>query len=130
MSLRTIVYDRCVGHAGIAALVAARVYPDGLPEDVTYPAITYNRVSTNSADYRTHTTGPTPREVARIQINCYALTGNGAAALADQVRAAWDGWSDGCDVGYAFQANRIMTGEDALKAYRVIVDVMIEYGVT
>jgi len=129
MTLRTIVYDRCVGHAGIAALVVARVYPNRLPEDVTYPAITYSRVSTTTADYRTQDGGPAPREVARVQINCYALTGDGAAALADQVRAAWDGWSDDCDIGYAFQANRIMTREDTLKAYRVIVDIMVEYAI-
>ena len=130
MTLRTIVYDLCVGHAGIAALVAARVYPDRLPKTVVYPALVYKTpISADNSDYRTHDTGPTEREVVRVQFDCYALTGGGAAALADQVRAAWDGWSDGCDVGYAFQANRIATREDALKAYRTIVDVMMEYKV-
>ena len=130
MSLRTIVYDRCVGHAGIAALVAARVYPDRLIENIVYPALVYTvPISADNSEYRTHDKGPTEREVSRFQLDCYALTGDGAGALADQVRAAWDGWSDGCDVGYAFQANRIAIREDALKAYRVICDVMIEYAI-
>lgn len=128
MTLRTTIYARCTGHAGTAALVSTRVYPDRLPENVTYPALVYHRISADNTDYRDHG-GATDREVSRVQFDCYDGTGDGAAALADQVRAAWDGYRDGCVVGYAFQANRIMTREDAINAYRAIVDVMVEHSV-
>jgi len=129
MTLREIVYGRCVGHAGIAALVGTRVYPDRLPEKVTYPAISYVApVSEDGSLYRTHD-GAGGRKVSRVQFNCYAATGGGAAALADQVRLAWDGWNDGCAVGYSFEANRIMTRADAIDVYRVIVDAMVEHSV-
>lgn len=128
MTLRTTVYDRCVGHAGIAALISTRCYPDRLPEDVTYPALTYFRVSADNSLYRDHD-GATTREVSRVQFNCFAETGDGAAALADQVRLAWDGYSNACVVGYAWQVNRLMTREDAINAYRVIMDVMVEHAV-
>jgi len=129
MTLRTVVYDRCVGHAGIAALVGIRVYPDRLPEDVTYPAITYLApVSENGATYRTHD-GAGGRKESRVQFNSYAETGDGADALADQVRVAWDGYQDGCTVGRAFQVARRITREDSLNVYRGISDVMIEHSV-
>ena len=129
MTLRTTVYDRCIGHAGTAALISARCYPDRLPEDVTYPALVYFRVSADNAPFRSHDGGPTEFETSRVQFNCYDETGDGAAALADQVRLAWDGYTDGCTVSMAWQVNRIMTREDAVNAYRAIVDVMIEHGI-
>lgn len=127
MTLRTTVFDRCMDYAGLE-LISTRCYPDRLPENATYPALVYFRVSADNTPYRNHD-GATTREVSRVQFDCYDETGDGAAALADQVRAAWDGYSDECTVGYAFQANRIMTRADVLKVYRAIVDVMIEHSV-
>jgi hypothetical protein len=129
MTLRETVYSRCTTHAGIAALIDTRCYPDRLPENVTYPAISYIApVSQADGDYRVQGAPPS-RAVSRIQINCYDETGDGASALADQVRLAWSGYSDGCDVGYAFVANRISSREDAIDAYRMIVDVIVEHPV-
>jgi hypothetical protein len=126
MTLRETIYNRCTGHAGTAALIDVRCYPVVLPENVTLPAISYVLVSADSSEYQTHD-GATPREVSRVQFNCWAATGDAAAALGDQVRAAWDGYKDGCDVGYAWQANRLSTREPALEQYRDILDFMIEH---
>jgi hypothetical protein len=130
MTLRATIFTRCTtgGHAGLSALIGLRCYPDRLPENVTYPAVVYHLISADNSAYRTHD-GATTREVSRVQFDCYAETGDGAAAVGDQVRAAWDGYSDGCTIGYAWQANRIMTHEDGLKAWRAIVDIMIEHSV-
>ena len=130
MTLRETVYDRCTGHAGTAALIGTRCYPDRLPEDVIYPALVFFRVSANDSLTRDFDGGPTAREVSRVQFDCYGETGDGAAALADQIRQAWHGYSDGCTIGYAWQVNRIMTREDAINRYRAIVDVMIEHSTT
>lgn len=127
MPLRTTVYTRCIDHAGTAALISTRCYPDRLPEDVTYPALTYFRVSADNAPFRSHDGGPTAFETSRVQFNCYDETGDGAAALADQVRLAWDGYSDACVISIAWQTNRLMTREDAINVYRAIVDIMIEH---
>ena len=127
MGLRQIIYERCTTHAGTAALVGDRVYPERLPDDVTYPAIRFLApISNNSAQYRSHD-GAGGRTVSRAQLDGYAETGTEAEALADQLVAAWDGYSDGCDVGYAFKANRRQTRADALDVFRAIVDVMIEH---
>jgi len=100
-----------------------------LPENVTYPALRYTRISTINEQYRTTTPTPTKREEARVQFDCFAETGDAAEALADQVRAAWDGYQNSCTVGRAFQANRIEDYEDGLGVYRTIVDMIIEYAV-
>jgi len=129
MSLRTVVYARCTAHSGLSALIGKRCYPDVLPENVTYPALRYARISTTNEQYRISTPTPTTREEARVQFDCFAESGDAAAALADQVRLAWDGYQNGCTVGRAFQANRIETYEDGLGVYRTIVDMIIEYAV-
>lgn len=95
---------------------------------MTYPAVVYHLISADNSAYRTQD-GTTTREVSRVQFDCYASTGDGAAAVGDQVRAAWDGYSLDCTVGYAWQANRIMTREDGLNAWRAIIDIMIEHSV-
>lgn len=128
MTLRETVYSRCTGFAGISALIGTRCYPDRLPENVVYPAISYVApVSSVDTDYRAHDSTPVERTVSRVQFNCYDDTGDGAAALADQVQLAWSGYSNACVVGYAFVLNRISTHEDPIDAYRMIVDVSIEH---
>lgn len=128
MTLRITVFTRCTNHAGMEALIGTRCYPDRIPEAPTFPLVVYHRVSTDDTPYRDHD-APTDREVTRVQLDCYASTSDGAAALAAQARAAWDGYRSGTAVGYAFQANRIATREAALNAYRQIVDVMVEHAV-
>ena len=128
MTLRETIFDRCTGHAGTTALIASRCYPVVLPENVTLPALSYIRVSSVNEEYRDRD-GVTQREVSRVQFNCWAETGDGAAALGDQIRSAWDGYSDDCTVGYAFQANRLSTREPGLNQFREIVDVLIEHPV-
>lgn len=39
------LYSHLTGHAGLSALVATRVYPVKLPQNPTYPAVAYSRVS-------------------------------------------------------------------------------------
>lgn len=41
------LYSLLSGTAGITALVSTRIYPDALPETVTYPAIVFSRASTD-----------------------------------------------------------------------------------
>lgn len=131
MTLQEIVFARTTGHAGVAALIGTRCYPLRLKENVVYPAISYIApVSDDDSDYRTHdnVNSPVTRSVARVQFNCYDTTNDGAELLADQVVAAWSGYQAAdWSAGYAFKVNRIATREDALEAWRQIVDVMIEY---
>jgi hypothetical protein len=130
MGLRETVYTRCTTHAGIAALIGTRCYADRLPKDIVYPCLMHHTpVSANNETYRTHD-GAGSRSEDRVQFDCYGSTGDDATELAAQVRVAWDGYSvsDG-SIGYAFVANEIVNREDAINAYRVIMDVIIEHSI-
>ena len=128
-TLRSIVFDRNTGFAGLAALIGVRCFPKQIPEGNAYPQMTYNTVSRDDSQYRTHdnvNVQPT-RAVSRVQMNAYGTTGDSAAAVADQIVAAWGGFKDGCTVGRAFVANRFDTYETGINKYREVVDVMIEH---
>jgi hypothetical protein len=132
VTLRETVFARCTTHVGLSALIGMRCYPERLVENAVYPAVTFIApVSRVDDTYRTHSNvnSPVTRAVSRVQFNCFDDTGDGAEDVADQVIQAWSGFKDGCDVGYAFIANKIATREDELKAFRFIVDVLIEHAV-
>lgn len=71
-------------------LVANRVYPLVMPQNPTYPAIVYNRIS--SAAQNVLEGGSTIDQV-RIQVDTYATTYSAAKSLARLVRLAMEGAS-------------------------------------
>ncbi|MBI2758792.1 MAG: DUF3168 domain-containing protein [Chloroflexi bacterium] len=77
--------------AGTSA--GSRIYPQQLPQGVTLPAIRYQKISDPSDATMT---GPSALRHPRYQLDCYADGDNAylsAAALADQVITALDGYS-------------------------------------
>jgi len=129
MTLHSDIFDRCTtgGHAGLSALIGTRCY-DRVPEDFTLPLLRYRVVSANNA-YARDRGGATARAKYRAQFDCYAATALAANALADQVWAAWDGYSGdgtGCTLGKCWGMNRSDSYNVALNRNRVIVDIEIE----
>lgn len=82
------IADRLTTDATVASLVATRVFPEILPQDPTYPAIAYQRITTQRVRSMD---GPSGLSRPRIQIDCYAAAYAQAKALADAVRLALDG---------------------------------------
>lgn len=76
--------------AGISALIGTRIYPQILPQDPTFPAITYSQ--TSGVRDRVIREGPSGRARPRITINCWGERYSQARALADAVRIALDGY--------------------------------------
>jgi len=73
----------------VSAIVSSRIYPQLLPQNPTYPAITYNQVSA----VRVHVlAGAGGKARRRISVNCWATTAKAAEALADAVRRSLDGF--------------------------------------
>ena len=129
MTLRTTIYSRCTtgGHAGLSALISTRCYPDTVPEDAnTGKFVVYHLISQDDASYRDRS-GATLRANSRVQFDCYDATGAGADALGEQVKAAWNGWTSGCDVSRTRVLNRSQVYHEALDRYRQIVEVIIEH---
>lgn len=74
--------------ATVAALVGARIYPEFMPENVTYPAITYRRVSTVRFNKMS---GPDDLTQVRIQVDCWDDSYADVQTLAAAVINALDG---------------------------------------
>lgn len=77
--------------AGISALVSDRVYINRLPQTVTLPAITYQRISTPRV-LAHDTSGATGTAYPRFQVDAWATTYASAKAITDAVRAALNGY--------------------------------------
>ncbi len=80
--------------AAVAALVGTRVYAMPLPQDPTLPAITYQRISTVLG---AGISGPESLARVRVQVDCWATTVAGVAALGQAVLNALHGYSGTVD---------------------------------
>jgi hypothetical protein len=81
----------------VHALVGTRVYPRKLPQNVTYPAIRYTRISTSRSEFRT-LDGRAGYARPRFQIDCYGLTEASCVALAQALYQLLEGF-DGIAAG-------------------------------
>jgi hypothetical protein len=88
MSLETGLYTAITSDGTVAALVSTRVYPEFMPQGVTYPAITYQRVSTVRTQLLSGIDNFTQ---VRVVVDCWDSSYSGAKALADAVKNALDG---------------------------------------
>lgn len=118
MSVSTDLRAGLAAATGVTALVSTRIYPVFLPQHPTYPAISYQRISSSGQD------GTSNRKLSRWQINCWASTYAGAQALAAAVKAALEEYHSG-DIAWARVENESDDYDDDVKTYRIILDVML-----
>lgn len=91
MTIEADIRTALTGHAGLSALVGTRIYPDKLPQNPTYPAIVYQRISTPRAQA---ISGTVASAAPRFQFSIYAKDASGVTgydksiAVATQLRAA------------------------------------------
>lgn len=86
MSAETALYSALSGDSAVAALVAARIYPDLAPQDIALPCVAFSRVDTEYV-VTIHSAVPAG-QFATLEIACMATTRTGADALADAVITA------------------------------------------
>lgn len=82
-ALHTDLYEALRDGANTSALVAGRVYPGEMPQNVTLPAVLYFRVS--GPRIYSHQ-GSSGLDDARVQVEAWAATYDGAQVLATAVR--------------------------------------------
>jgi len=80
------LYDYLTADSGVSALVGARIWPDIVPQDPSYPLITYAR--SNDERESTFDEGQTDHVGADFQIDSWGETRGAAIELAATVRAA------------------------------------------
>jgi|LakMenEpi03Aug12_release.lakeMendotaPanAssembly.Ray.scaffolds.fasta_scaffold669702_2 hypothetical protein len=98
----------------LKALVSNRCYPLQMPENPTYPAIVYSRIA--GTPFNVLDTSASIDQV-RMQVDCYALTYDGAKTLSDSVRGAME--SAAFKGTLQFDTDLY---ESEVKVYRVVMD--------
>ncbi|RPI63876.1 MAG: DUF3168 domain-containing protein [Planctomycetaceae bacterium] len=123
------IYQILTTNSGVVALASNRVYPNVLPQGVTYPAISFQIIS-ETPEYSHE--GDSNLNLARVQFDCYATTQTGVRAVADALRSALTGLRttvDNVRIGSSFLVNTLSNYEDALRVYRMTRDFMMTYSV-
>lgn len=85
MTVESDFYSLLSGAGGVTALVAARIYPDVLPEDCVYPAIVFARGRT---DLVYGISGISFGGDVDMNVGCWAKTRGAADSVAAAVIAA------------------------------------------
>lgn len=122
MSAGPRLHARLTTYTGMSALVGTRVFPLLMPQNVTLPAITYQRIS-GTAQH-----GSSNIREARYQINIWGATYASVQGIATVVRAALEEWTAG-DAGVLIRMVRIVNEqddyEDDSRTFRTIIDVIL-----
>ena len=87
MSANKIVYNILSNNAALTALISTRLNPIRIPQETTFPAVSYQLVSevpTPTKSGHSHT------EFARVQINAYGTTLSSAQSVASAIRTAFE----------------------------------------
>jgi hypothetical protein len=87
VSIESLLFTSLTTNAGLSTLIAARLYPDVLPQGAALPCVVYQRISTP----RSQVFGSTQAVAVsrpRFQFSCWALTSEAARALCAALRTA------------------------------------------
>lgn len=103
--------------------LSGRVYPMKLPQNATFPAVRYNRISA----VRGYTmNGPDCLPAARFQIDTFDRTWDDVRVTWDKIRKSLDGFSGGI-IQDIMLDNETDDYDDELQLFRVIGDFVVQY---
>ena len=123
------IYSRLTNDATVSGLVSARVYPfAAVPQSPTYPYVTYQQI--NLVERSRSMTGDDGLRKDRVQVDVWADSYSGMAALANAVNDALNRWS-GTEAGVTIQGSYHEDArdlhEDDLQIYRRSLDYEIAW---
>ena len=128
MTVEAAVFDLLSNDAGVSGVVSNRIYPVKLPQDPTYPAVTYFRVSALRHSAMGKDTGLVEK---RIQISSWAKLYSEVNDLADRVRDAMQrtrGVFSGVEILDIFMdGDGPEIWEDEVNVYQAITDCNVIY---
>jgi len=127
MTFRTDLYTRLSTHSGLIALISTRSYPYVLPQNITYPALTYNIISSTTE----HAFGSDPgNEMRRVQVSIWDTTALSVENVGIQVKAAlsrWSGAQANVTIEDSFLDNELDDYDPETKDFRTDLDFIIHY---
>jgi len=118
-----------LAQSAVSALIGTRMYPLRLPQGVTFPALTYQRIS-GSEDVTHSGAGPAR---AGMQFDCWGQTQSSVLALASAVRSALSGHRSGMGdspLVNAFVVNVLDLPEPDIPLWRRMIEVSFLYDET
>jgi len=121
MSIEETLFTRLSTHAGLIALVGARIYPLVAPEGVAKPFVIYQRISTGGP----HTMGTDPPlESPRFQVSAYGDTYSSAKTVAVQILAALQDYTN-ATIQRSFYENATDIYEPGTFLYHIPADFIV-----
>jgi hypothetical protein len=127
--VETLLRAALIANGTFTALAGQRVYAEVMPQNPTYPAVVYNRITTE----RDSAMGADSGLVAAVvQFTCFAQSGAGvsgydaALALANAVRGVVQRFRSGA-VQDCFVVNETTTFEFDTRNHGRVLDVRVHY---
>lgn len=126
MTVEADIFSRLSGYTTLAALIGTRVYPSLLPQNATYPAVSYRRVSSERPPVMGDDTGIVR---ARFQFDVWATSYSGMIAVKELVREAMQRYSGTATVTIleTFILMDMDLYEDDTRIHHGVIDVEINY---
>jgi len=87
MSANKIVYNILSNNAALTALISTRINPVRIPQESSFPAVSYQLVSEVPNPTKS---GHSHTEFARVQVNAYGVTLASAESVATAIRTAFE----------------------------------------
>ena len=127
--IETAIYSKLSGHAGLAALVVARIFPNVVPQNTANPCVRYQLVSSSEPQAMGSGTGIIR---SRFQFSVYHDKDNykQAKAVMTQIKDALKRWSDaGSDpvVQDTFFLNENDLYDSQTEEHQIVADFEIIY---
>lgn len=126
-TIEEALYYKLSTDAAITALISTRVYPFQMPQNPTYPAMTYRRISTRQPF---DLSGPGDMDNPRFQFDCYAPSYAAAKGLAKALRSVMVGFSGvvlGVDICAVFFLNEVDRFDDVPGVFGIAVDLRVQH---
>lgn len=126
MTVEADIFSRLSGYTTLAALISTRVYPSLLPQNATYPAVSYRRVSSERPPVMGDDTGIVR---ARFQFDAWAQSYSGMIAVKELVREALQRYHGTATVEIleTFILMDMDLYEDDTRIHHGVIDVEINY---
>lgn len=126
MMLEERLYTYLTADSGLSTLIGTRLYPDVLPENVTLPAVCYQRVSTVPTHSRD---GGAKLFMCRFQFDVFGADAKGVRQTVLALEAALNGFKGITDprVDATFIDNDGAQYENLTEYHRATVDALIHY---
>lgn len=127
MSIEKAIYTRLSEFAGLSALVAARIHPLKLPQNVTYPCVTFSKISTERHSAMGADAAVTR---SRYQVSSWAKNYSDVEPVSEQVRAAlqrFRGTVSSVVIQDIFIENELDLYESDVNVYQIIQDFDVIY---